>query len=305
VSSHTPCTDTNGDEKLVQPLSIRVLTHNIRYAATNLDHGEQPWPVRAPQIVAELRFHTINCPTAFICLQEVLHSQLIDIIKALNEDTPQTESAEWRFLGVGRDDGREAGEYNPIIYRPAVWNLVDSKTLWLSQTPNRPSRGWDAACNRILTIGVFEHRSSKQQVTAMNTHLDHVGISARRNSAKFIAEEVSKASNSSHSTTSEIPIFLSGDFNSEPNQEAYSILNSAGSPVQDLRELIVERRRYGHKYTFTGFGDSQYDSVRIDFLFISKNGTWKPTTYAVLENIFDELYSSDHRAVVADMLVTL
>jgi endonuclease/exonuclease/phosphatase family metal-dependent hydrolase len=295
---------TKRDDKSAQSLPIRIITHNIRYAATNLDHGEQPWQVRAPQLIAELRFNTINSPTAFICLQEVLHSQLIDILDALNEDTIQTGTPEWAFLGVGRDDGKKAGEFCPILYRPAIWKLVNFKTLWLSQTPDRPSRGWDAACNRILTIGVFTHHASNQCIVAMNTHLDHVGMVSQRNSANLIVQEVAKTSNTSGSIASETPIFLAGDFNSEPTQEAYNILNSARSPIQDLRELIIERRQYGYRDTFTGFDESQYKPARIDFLFLSKNGMWKSSTYAVLENRFDGLYFSDHRAVVADVKVT-
>jgi endonuclease/exonuclease/phosphatase family metal-dependent hydrolase len=291
--------ENNQREAGVQSVPIRLLSHNIRYAATNLDKGEKPWPMRAPQLIAELRFHTITAPESFICLQEVLHKQLIDIVRGLNETSSNAKSSEWAFLGVGRDDGKQAGEYCPILYRPAVWNLIESRTIWLSQTPDRPSRGWDAACNRLLTIGIFEHRQSRRRVVAMNTHLDHVGVEARANSAKLIIQEILKASKGN-----DMPTFLAGDFNSEENQEAYLALSAGDSPVQDLQGLVPEKRRYGYRETFTGFDSWTGSSVRIDFLFLGKYSPWKVLTYAVLENKFDGLYVSDHRAVVADVIIS-
>jgi endonuclease/exonuclease/phosphatase family metal-dependent hydrolase len=279
-----------------QNVRIRLITHNIRYAATNLDKGEKPWPSRAPQLIAQLRFSAINNPESFICLQEVLHSQLKDILSGLNDGKDQ--AAEWQSIGVARDDGKKQGEYGPILYRPAVWDLKSWETIWLSDTPDRPSRGWDAACTRILTIGNFEHRVTKKVVVAMNTHLDHVGVVARRKSARLIVTEIEKF----HSIKQGLACFLAGDFNSEPNQEAYKILNNEASPVEDLRTLIPNKLRYGFRETFTGFGATKESLARIDFLFLNKN-RWRPQSYAVLENCFDDVYSSDHRAVVADVIL--
>jgi hypothetical protein len=113
----------------------------------------------------------------------VLHSQLLDILSVLPE---------WTYIGVGRDDGLKAGEYSPIIYRPSVWELEASKTVWLSTTSDRPSKSWDAVCIRILTIGVFIHRESRKKVVAMNTHLDDQGSESRYQGAHIIFQEIQK-----------------------------------------------------------------------------------------------------------------
>jgi len=281
------------------PLSLRLISYNVRYAATNRVKNERPWSERAPQLIAQLRFLTVHTPEVFICLQEPLYHQVIDVVHGLNEDGHFADgSPEWASLGVGRDDGNQAGEHCQILYRPAVWALVNSRTLWLSDTPDRPSRGWDAALNRILTVGVFEHRRSRRRVVAMNTHLDHRGVEARIEGAKFVMREVAAASKDSV-----VPTFLAGDFNSEEFEEAYRTLTAEGSPVQDLRGLVPEKKRYGCKETCTGFGQWEGPPVLIDFLFVNKQSPWKALAYAVLENKIDGLIISDHRPVIVDVVV--
>jgi hypothetical protein len=92
-----------------EPLPIRLLTHNIRYAANSPVKGEEKWGVRKARLINELSFNTSHCAESFICLQEVLHQQLVDILSGLN-----SKKKAWAFIGVGRDDGVEAGEYSPI-----------------------------------------------------------------------------------------------------------------------------------------------------------------------------------------------
>lgn len=276
------------------PLNIRLLTHNIRYATNSPFKGEKPWNVRRPRMINELRFNTAYCPESFICLQEVLHGQLMDIVSGLNP----TDNEEWKYIGVGRDDGHEAGEYSPILYRPAIWQLLEWKTIWLSPTHDKPSIGWDAACIRILTVGIFQHHESKKQVVAMSTHLDHAGPKSRVEAAKIILKQTAEYKNEANG------IFLAGDFNSPPDTEAYKLMTSDASLMFDLRSHVPEGERYGHNLTFSGFQDKP--DHRIDFLFLEK-GTdtkipWTVNGYAVLENRFeDKVYISDHRAVVGDV----
>jgi endonuclease/exonuclease/phosphatase family metal-dependent hydrolase len=275
-------------------LPIRLLTHNIRYDTKSPFKGEELWTVRAPRLIGELRYNTLHNPEAFICLQEVLHNQLIDILDTLNCDTP--DQGEWASIGVGREDGKTSGEYSPILYRPAIWKLKDFQTLWLSETPERPSKGWDAASTRILTIGFFEHKESGRGLVAMNTHMDDQGSTARLEGAKLIVRTVEKFG--------PMPIFLAGDFNSEPDQEAYGVLNSSDSPVHDLRDSISPNMWYGEENTFTGFGYEYEPKKRIDFLFLAKGSHWVPQGYTVLANKFEDgVYNSDHRAVVGDVLL--
>ena len=117
ASAMAPSEQTQLEASGPAPISIRVLTHNIRYATTAPFKGEELWTVRRQRLVNALRFNTAQNPEAFICCQEVLHEQLQDLLGALN-----SHGDRWEHVGVGRDDGKEAGEYSPIFYRPAVWS---------------------------------------------------------------------------------------------------------------------------------------------------------------------------------------
>ena len=249
-----------------------------------------------------------------MCLQEVLHCQLVDIMSGLNE-----QREEWAYVGVGRDDGHEMGEYSPILYQPAVWKLKDYKTVWLSDTPDRPSKGWDAASIRILTIGIFQHQESKKTVVAMNTHLDDQGSVSRVKAVHIILKQI--AIHSKEANGQEVqPVFLAGDFNSEPADEAYKAVISGNSPMCDLRTLASDDQRYGNLHTFTGFEGDRAQFSRIDFLFINSAPkdnhnipkslhtkaihSWLVEGYAVLENRFEDgVYNSDHRAVIGDAVL--
>lgn len=306
-------------------VSIRLLSHNIRYATKSRWKGEEPWKVRRSKIASELLFVTRHCPAAFICLQEALHHQLLDILTALNgpsafQQGDGSSSPEWSYIGVGRDDGEQAGEYSPILYRPAVWRLEESKAVWLSETPDRPSKSWDAACVRILTVGLFQHVESNKWLLAMNTHLDHRGAKSRLEAARLILREIGSWS-SRRASIGHLPVFLSGDLNSPEDDDAYKLLNEDESPIHDLSDWIDPSDRYGNKDTFTGFGQDDLPHNRIDFLFLGPKPRenkahddeggksdslpiWRTLSYAVLPNRFDDgVYNSDHRAVVGDVLL--
>lgn len=223
-------------------LPIRLLTHNIRYATTSPSQGEKPWADRKQLLLNELYFNTLQNAESFICLQEVLHSQLVDIMTGLNSTS--MGNGEWDYIGVGRDDGKEAGEYSPIIYRKEVWEVKSWKTVWLSETPDRPGKGWDAASVRIVTVGMFQHRASKQEVVGMCTHFDDQGEKSRTESAKLILKVIDDATKS-NATYHELPVFLGGDLNSEISGTAYQILNGKNSTLQDVTDLAGVK--YGDK----------------------------------------------------------
>ena len=286
---------------------LRILTHNIRYATGSPFNGEEFWDVRKSRLINELLFETRHCPEAIICLQEVLHNQIVDIEGGLNEN-----SKEWDFVGVGRDDGKTLGEYSPIFYRPGIWQLETWKTVWLSETPDRPSRGWDAASTRILTMAIFVHRETHKKVLAMNTHLDDQGSVSRLESARLIQQQIRiNASQRPHARS--LPVFLAGDFNSEPHQEAYLQMTGEDSPMTDSHQLIQREKQYGDVNTYTGFNDRKDRPKRIDFIFLNIKDPvcsdqsptwWRPIDYAVLANRFEDgIYNSDHRAVVVDTVL--
>jgi endonuclease/exonuclease/phosphatase family metal-dependent hydrolase len=247
-------------------------------------------------VISQLRFNTINNPEAFVGMQEVLQSQLFDVVNGLNDDRARAEP-EWAYIGVGRDDGKEQGEYSPILYRPSIWKLENFTTLWLSETPNVPgSKGWDANNVRILTIGNFEHRKTRTKVVAMNTHFDHVGTVARENSARLISEQVEIQQRQRGNPS----VLLTGDFNSETGQEAYQYFSRAESPVVDARDSVPEADQYGNRLgTFSGFDGSA--ERFLDYIFLNKRGSWNVKTFATLGTIYDEgIYYSDHYPVVVD-----
>ena len=260
-------------------------------------------------MINELVFNTRYNLEAIICLQEVLYQQLVDILNGLN-DTFGEKS--WAYIGVGREDGHQAGEYSPIFYRADVWKVECQGTTWLSKTPNKPSKDWDAASTRILTYAILMHKSSQRQVLVLNTHLDDQGSVSRYEAAKIILHKIDEVS-TTHSTSElkHLPVILAGDFNSEPNQEAYQVITSRKSRLEDLAILISPKSRYGNETTFTGFGHEEEPPKRIDFIFLSNSivqryenhqSGWKTKGYAILNNRFEDgIYCSDHRAVIGDV----
>ncbi|KAF9169459.1 hypothetical protein BGX20_010297 [Mortierella sp. AD010] len=299
--------DNNTDNR-PNRLLIRLYTHNIRYATAYPFKNELPWSKRAPLIIRSIIFHSLHNPESLICLQEVLHNQLLDILEGLGP--------EWAHIGVGRDDGKKAGEYSPILFRCSVWAVQGSQTIWLSPTPDKPSKGWDASNKRILTSALLRHWKTSQSVLALNTHLDDQGTQSRHKSAKIILAHIA-AQLEQHRTNEQqqqqqqqgqlckLPIFLAGDFNSTPDEEAYLLLATKDSPMLDLRTTVGKSDRYGHKNTFTGFESRPVDQKRIDFLFLSKD-CWDVHGYGVLETKFEDgVYSSDHRPVVGDVSLSL
>ncbi|CAO2654191.1 Nn.00g109240.m01.CDS01 [Neocucurbitaria sp. VM-36] len=286
--------------KVQAALPIRVLTHNIRYAANPPIEGETAWSSRRQLILNELKYNTLHNPEAFICLQEVLHEQLIDIISGLNSDSSNQEGDEWAYIGVGRDDGKQAGEYSPIIYRRAVWELENWETVWLNENGAVGKKGWDAGSVRIVTVGTFKHVASKRRVAGLCTHFDNAGTVSRRESAKILLKLVEfVTSPSSSGSAVRIPCFLAGDLNSETSGEAYQILSSQSSPLQDAKQIA--RWWYGNEHTFTGFDESGLELI--DFVFVGPKTEedWVIEGYSVLANRFEDgVYNSDHRAVVID-----
>ena len=287
----------DGASSEAQSLRMRIITHNIRYATKAPFKGEERWPIRCPRLCSQLVFNALNDPATFICLQEVLHSQLLDILNSLNESADF--NGQWDYIGVGREDGKRAGEYSPIFYRPSIWELRKFDTLWLSETPRTPSKGWDAASTRIVTIGQFEHRKTRQKIMVMSTHLDDQGVKSRQESVKIILEVIQLETElDSHDI-----ILVAGDFNSPPDDGAYKLMTSPEhSYMEDVGLMIPKERRYGNEMTFTSFGHVDANPTRIDFIFARKRDKLNYETYGVLANRFDDgVYLSDHRACVADL----
>ena len=319
---------------------VRILTHNIRYAATSLFPNERPWSERKPLLLNELSYQTRFLDGAdpgrggsgsgsgsFICLQEALHHQLSDILAGLNnlpmsnidDGKKLPDGPTWAHIGVGRDDGKTKGEYSPILFPVQVFELLHFESKWLSPTPDVPSRGWDAGSIRVFTVGVFEHRQTGKRVLASNTHLDNEGAVAREKSVVVILETIDDVRRRWAVADEGLQYFIAGDFNSKPDQEAYRAMKGSGKVV-DAYDAVPEGQHFGDVFTFTGFepdtDDDEDGLKRIDFVWLGPKDTvsnastptsmhgWDVQGYSVVPNVFDKgIYCSDHRAVVVDALL--
>lgn len=305
---------------------------------------------RRPLIASQIKYHTRHLAqqspgsdpevyagtplgASIVCFQEVLHEQLMDIMSDLNEGhSPNTNaSPPWAYFGVGRDDGDTKGEYNPIIFPTAVFHLAASKTYWLSPTPHTPSKGWDAACIRILTTAMLRHRATNRAILACNTHLDHAGSESRSQSISVMLQAIqhfrdeywNQIRNEPYRGHLELPVLLAGDFNSFTTDDAYLAMQNSGL-MYDMREVIEPKDRYGDGITYTGFQDDEDDDERgrIDFIFLGPkshsrsepgttpgeqaqasltNDSWRVLGYSVLPNFYNGIYCSDHTAIVGDV----
>jgi len=256
--------------------SLEVLTYNIRYS----NNGDAPntWQQRKDKVFSVIRD---AAPDVF-GLQEALLEQVEDLQKAFPDFTR---------VGVGRDDGKVAGEFSPIFFNTARFSLIHSGTFWLSQTPTVPgSRGWDAACNRVVTFAKLSENSSGKQIFVFCTHFDHIGEEARRNSAFYLLKVVDSLSEGK-------PAIVMGDFNAIPSSEPFLIITDKTNPLHlvDSRNLCEKVR--GPEYTFTGFNVAGTEEKRIDYIFLK--GIEKVSSFSVNDENNGEFYPSDHLPVSA------
>ncbi|KAK1771972.1 endonuclease/exonuclease/phosphatase family protein [Phialemonium atrogriseum] len=276
-------------------LPLRIVTHNIRYATTSPARGEKPWPTRRPLLTTQLAQLASTAPAGAIVLlnmQEVLDRQLGDIREDLGAD--------WAHVGVGRDDGAAAGEYNPILYRPAQARLLHSQTAWLSPTPAVPSFGWGAGSRRVVTAAVFEQVGGDgRRFIAANTHLDNVSSEAREKGVGVVLETIEAL----REAWGPLAVVLTGDFNSSPGEDAYRAMEGSGR-AEDLYTAAGSERRFGPYETYTGFSPDD-TPTRIDFIWLGPPAEklWVVDRYEVLSNTRDDVFLSDHRAVVGDLRI--
>lgn len=269
-------------------LPLRIITFNIRYAATSLEANEKPWSTRRPLLINQLSSQAAEANTTIIGLQEVLNNQLTDIKSGLG--------SQWAHIGVGRDDGATQGEYGPILYRTDVLKVVYSEVKWLSPTPDVVSFGWGAGSRRIVTTAVFEHIATGKRFIHANTHLDNVSSQARSEGIKVVVSRIKAV----QQTYGELPVSLTGDFNSAPNGDAYSTLVGLNY-VEDLWDLATHVGT--NQLTYTGF--SQTGQSRIDYIWIGPKATrpYTAQTIEIVGNYVDGVFISDHRMVVGDVVV--
>ena len=260
---------------IVKAQDLSVMTYNIK-----LDYpkeGENSWTNRKPFFINLIKFHE---PDIF-GVQEALPNQMKDMDSLL----PQ-----YGFVGVGRDNGKDEGEYSAIFYNKEKFKVLKSSTFWLSQTPDQVSMGWDAVCNRICTYALFEDNATGKQFWMFNTHFDHVGVEARKNSARLIIQNI-KDLNTEH-----LPVILSGDFNMEETHESIQFIEQHLQDSKAVAKLV-----FGPSGTFNNFEFDKPVTRRIDFIFVSQGIT--VDKYAVLSDSWDCKYPSDHLPVFVELKI--
>ena len=164
------------------------------------------------------------------------------------------------YIGIGRDDGKLAGEFSAIFYRTDKFEVLEHGDFWLSTETDHPNKGWDAALPRICTWGKFRDKQTGFTFLFYNLHMDHVGVQARSESAKLILKKMKEF-------PTELPAILTGDFNVDQNNESYKLLDNSGI-MRDAYQIA--ELRYAPNGTFSGFHPDRKTDSRIDHLFLTK-----------------------------------
>ena len=264
-----------------QDASLRVMTFNIRY--DNRGDGINAWPNRKEWVASLMRWHDADV----IGVQEALHHQLTDL---------DTRLPGFSRVGVGRTDGRLQGEFSAIFYRTARIALRDSGTFWLSPTPERPgSKGWDTAIERIATWAHFTDRRTGCEWLQLNTHFDHIGETARQESARLIRRRLAQLAKG-------LPIVMTGDLNTEPKDAPYRILTTeriddAVPPLHDAF-LVSRTGSYGPTSSWNAFKAIE-PNRRIDYVLVS--APVNVEQHAILPDMWDGRFPSDHLPVMAEV----
>jgi endonuclease/exonuclease/phosphatase family metal-dependent hydrolase len=255
---------------------ITVMSYNIRLDVAS--DGENAWDKRKEKLAGLIRFHA----PAIVGLQEAQRHQLDFLTQALPE---------YAWLGVGRDDGKDAGEFMAILYRKDVIMPMESSTFWCSPNPSQPGIGWDAACNRVVTWGKFRQISNRAVFYLFNTHLDHVGIAARKESARLLMDSV-------NAITAALPVVITGDFNSAPADDPYqTIINPHSKKRFYDTSVLTQQPHYGPKGTFNGFAFAGYSNEPIDYIFVSDGAA--VLTHGTLTDSHLGRYPSDHFPLIS------
>ncbi|MBR1626604.1 MAG: endonuclease/exonuclease/phosphatase family protein [Bacteroidales bacterium] len=241
--------------------NMSVATYNIRNKNTYDSINGNVWQIRSKVLCDQINFEQ---PAVFGA-QEVLHEQLLDMLGLLDD---------YGYIGVGRDDGYQSGEYSAVFYKKDLVNKIDQGWFWLNESPDKPVKGWDAACVRICTWGKFRNKSDGFEFCFFTLHIDHVGVTARRESAKLIVKKIQEIAQG-------LPVIITGDFNVDQNDEIYSIFTESGL----LKDSYVHARlRFAENGTFNSFNPELKTESRIDHIFVSPS--FNVDNYAVMTDCY-------------------
>jgi len=262
---------TQAQSKKETPFNI--ITYNIRM--NTAADKENAWPLRKDKVAGLLKFHEAD----IFNVQEALPEQMDDLAASFPG---------FDHVGVGRDDGKREGEHMAIFFSTSRFEKLDDGMFWLSETPDRPGLGWDAACNRTCTWIKLKDRITKKSFLVLDTHLDHMGVKAREEGAKLILARIPEINREN------LPLIFTGDFN--------LVKNSV--PIQTILGVLSDASEksitppYGPEGTSGGFAVKPLKRT-IDFIFI--NNRVNVLRFGVLSDSFNMFYPSDHLPVLAEV----
>ena len=254
----------------------KVATFNLRMDTSS--DGENAWTNRKEMVKGLIRFHDLD----IIGTQEGFKHQLEQII----------ELPEYAYVGAGRDDGKDEGEHSAIIYKINKYIVLENGDFWFSETPEVPGKGWDATCcNRICSWAKFQEINTGKEFYVFNSHYDHEGKEARKNSSMMLIEKVQEIAG-------DYPLFATGDFNATPDSEPIQILMNSEVLLDSY--LITKELPYGTIGTFNSFRLDAPMNNRIDYIWVTPN--IKVEKYGVLNEMQYGRFPSDHFPVVIEAM---
>ncbi|MGN0234281.1 MAG: endonuclease/exonuclease/phosphatase family protein [Bacteroidaceae bacterium] len=269
---------SNAKDKVQEPVKVRWCTFNIRCISSDDEKIGCGWDSRKAHVAQYVLDNKIDV----VGMQEVTFKQLQDIRERLQD---------YDYVGVGRTDGKEKGEFTPVFFRKEKYEALERGNFWLSETPEVPgSKGWDAALERVASYVKLKDKATGRIFMAINTHYDHVGVVARKESAKLIMKKI-------QDIVGDNPAVVTGDFNIEESDEAYITMVSSDFKMNDAYHMTA--RHTGVPYTFHNFCRvSPLKAPKIDFIFITP-GVRVIQSHIERENPNHQL--SDHNPHWADL----
>ncbi len=251
---------------------LKIATFNLRMDTPS--DGENAWFHRKDMVNDLIRFYGFD----LFGTQEGFTHQLNDILRL----------SDYRFIGVGRDDGKDAGEHCAIFYRSDRFKVLDQGDFWLSEHPEKPGRGWDGTCcNRICTWGKFEDLKNHKQFYFFNVHYEYEGDVARRESSNLMISRIKSIAGNQ-------PVFLTGDFNAFPPEEPIRILNDSGFLNDSYK--ITKEAPFGPVCTYHGYDSTIKTEERLDYIWVTDS--IQIDKYGVLTNTLYGHTPSDHFPVM-------
>ncbi|WP_291076122.1 MULTISPECIES: endonuclease/exonuclease/phosphatase family protein [unclassified Empedobacter] len=257
--------------------NLSIMSYNIRLAS--VDDGANHWNIRKQKLVDLIKYYDAD----FVGVQEAQVPQL-DFIK-------QNDS-QLDFIGEPRSSDKNA-EYSAIFYKKDQYKVLEQKTMWLSETPEKESKGWDAAYNRIITYGLFQDKKTKKKFWIINTHFDNDGKIARQKSLEMIDNLIQKLTEKKN-----VPAFFMGDFNMNQNDESVKYIQNKYLDTRLNAQMV-----YGPDFTWEDFKFNVKGTEILDYIFYKKNSKVTCKSFNTIDDFYDFKYPSDHLPILAKFLI--